>query len=119
MDGTRARALLGVPEHASTLELRRAFRQRALQTHPDHGGNADAFAELVRALAVLEPVAPNGATAATVAPPTSTVHRPATRMHVDTYDVDPTPGSVRRMRPTSASEPRFADVLAAALLAQR
>ena len=33
----------------SLLELKQAFRTRALQTHPDRGGDADAFMKLKRA----------------------------------------------------------------------
>ena len=33
----------------SLVELKQAFRQRALQTHPDRGGDADAFMKLKRA----------------------------------------------------------------------
>jgi hypothetical protein len=58
MDGSRARAVLGVPEHASSAELRRAFRRRSLVTHPDAGGDTDAFDEIVRAFSVLDCVAP-------------------------------------------------------------
>ena len=53
MDGPRARAVLGVAEHASPTELRRAFRERAKQTHPDLGGNRNAFMAAQRALDAL------------------------------------------------------------------
>ena len=58
MDGTRARALLGVAEHATHDDLRRAFRQRALATHPDHGGNAEAFVSTLSAFKVLQTQSP-------------------------------------------------------------
>lgn len=38
--------LLGVQPRATTEEIRRAFRARALSLHPDHGGDADAFRAL-------------------------------------------------------------------------
>lgn len=41
--------VLGVAKDASADELKRAFQQRALQTHPDQGGDADRFREVVRA----------------------------------------------------------------------
>ena len=48
MDGRRARIVLGVGNDAGPAEIRRAFRARALVTHPDHGGDRAAFAELDR-----------------------------------------------------------------------
>ncbi len=57
MDGSRARAVLGVSEHVSADELRRAFRRVSLVTHPDHGGDADAFTEALTAFRVLEATA--------------------------------------------------------------
>ncbi len=69
MDGRRARIVLGVGNDAGPAEIRRAFRARALVTHPDHGGNASSFAEIVDALAALDDV---------VAPPVFAVReRPA------------------------------------------
>ena len=35
--------LLGVPYHADAEAVRRAFRERARQTHPDRGGSTEAF----------------------------------------------------------------------------
>jgi DnaJ domain len=46
--GSRA-ALLGVSLGASLAELKQAFRRRALEAHPDHGGTATEFIELQRA----------------------------------------------------------------------
>jgi hypothetical protein len=42
-------AILGVPSTATDAELKRAFRARALERHPDRGGTADAFRDLTRA----------------------------------------------------------------------
>ena len=36
-------AVLGVERDADAAELRRAYRRRARQTHPDHGGSVGAF----------------------------------------------------------------------------
>jgi hypothetical protein len=40
---------LGVTAQATADELKRAFRQRALATHPDRGGDAEAFRQVQRA----------------------------------------------------------------------
>ena len=40
---------LGITARATADELKRAFRQRALATHPDWGGDAEAFREVQRA----------------------------------------------------------------------
>ena len=42
-------AVLGLAVGASRGEIKAAFRLRALATHPDHGGDADAFRELHQA----------------------------------------------------------------------
>lgn len=112
MDGTRARALLGVSEYASAHELRRAFRQRALQTHPDHGGDAQSFADLVEALQTLEV----RGTHAAVIPRATTPTVVSLVRHVDTYDV--TPGVPPRVFPTDRA-PSFAATLASAIAARR
>lgn len=39
-------SILGVEPDASVLEIKRAFRARALTTHPDHGGDPAAFRAL-------------------------------------------------------------------------
>lgn len=49
MDGNHARALLGVPSHAHPRHIRRAFRRAALAAHPDRGGDATTFRDLVAA----------------------------------------------------------------------
>jgi hypothetical protein len=56
MDGRRARALLGVAEHAGPEEIRRAFRARALETHPDRGGDRATFELVVLAFETLQHV---------------------------------------------------------------
>ena len=42
---------LGVPATATLAEIKAAFRKRALETHPDHGGEAPAFRTLRAAYA--------------------------------------------------------------------
>jgi curved DNA-binding protein CbpA len=44
---------LGVPEDADEATIKKAFRSKAQQAHPDKGGNAEKFGELVRAYEVL------------------------------------------------------------------
>ena len=51
-DGARATSIwetLGITARATADELKRAFRQRALATHPDRGGDAEAFRQVQRA----------------------------------------------------------------------
>ena len=38
--------VLGLPPNASAEELKRAYHKRALETHPDHGGDPDTFREV-------------------------------------------------------------------------
>lgn len=45
-------AILGVAPSASEEEVKRAYRQRALETHPDRGGEAEAFRAVQRAYEV-------------------------------------------------------------------
>jgi curved DNA-binding protein CbpA len=47
-------SLLGVREEASADELKKAFRQLALQQHPDKGGDDDKFHAIKQAHAILE-----------------------------------------------------------------
>jgi hypothetical protein len=42
----RGFAALGLPANATPEEVRAAFRQLALQVHPDHGGNTEDFIRL-------------------------------------------------------------------------
>ena len=41
--------ILGVTAQATDAEIKRAFRKRALETHPDHGGDGEAFRTLQQA----------------------------------------------------------------------
>jgi hypothetical protein len=50
--------VLGVRPGASADEVRAAWRRKALTTHPDHGGDEAAFAEVVEAYRVLTGEAP-------------------------------------------------------------
>jgi hypothetical protein len=111
MDGNRARALLGVPAHASTDAVRRAFRAVARSAHPDHGGDGALFRSLVEARTVLlavSPIGPRadaGAWAAHLRPPQVPM--------LDLVDV-------ARQRPAASAAPAppcFDDVLAAVLAA--
>ncbi|MBL9026566.1 MAG: J domain-containing protein [Myxococcales bacterium] len=36
-------AILGLPPEATVDEIKRAYRRRALETHPDRGGDAEVF----------------------------------------------------------------------------
>jgi hypothetical protein len=100
MDGRRARVVLGIAGDAGPAEIRRAFRARALVTHPDHGGDNTSFAELVEAFGALDSfvVDPAPVVAARTLMPTPS------RARFDAYD------SPRRPTPRRA----FADVLQAA-----
>ncbi len=46
-------ALLGVPRDASQDQIKRAYRRRARELHPDAGGDADAFKQVTHAYEVL------------------------------------------------------------------
>lgn len=48
-----ARALLGVSEEASIMEIKSAFRKMARSVHPDHNGSTEAMAQLNEAYAFL------------------------------------------------------------------
>lgn len=60
-----ARQVMGVSEIATTAEIRRAFRLKAKQAHPDRGGDAERFREVVEAYHLLQrlPVKPRPARA--------------------------------------------------------
>lgn len=46
-------SLLGVSRNANETEIKKAFRKKALQEHPDKGGDADKFKEINKAYTVL------------------------------------------------------------------
>lgn len=103
MDGRRARAVLGVAEHATHDEIRRAFRARALATHPDRGGDRSEFELAVLAFEALRSAgADHARRSAADAEPQRPRYRPFCA-----YD---TPGATRR-RPTRT----FDDVLRVAM----
>ena len=52
------RAVLGLPENATLVDARRAFRRLAKCTHPDKGGDGAVFATVVDAFDALRPVLP-------------------------------------------------------------
>ena len=39
--------LLGLPLHAGLQDVKKRFRELAMQYHPDHGGDAEKFIELM------------------------------------------------------------------------
>ncbi|CAL1129184.1 unnamed protein product [Cladocopium goreaui] len=49
-------AILGVENTASEAELRSAYRRQALRTHPDKGGSAEAFRQVLHAFEVLSSI---------------------------------------------------------------
>ena len=44
---------LDIPANANSATVKRAYKQKAKQTHPDKGGTADQFAKISRAYLVL------------------------------------------------------------------
>jgi DnaJ-class molecular chaperone len=58
MDGRHARRVLGVAADATADDVRRAYRARLHATHPDHGGNAEWFTEVLEAFAILRDAEP-------------------------------------------------------------
>lgn len=46
-------ALLGISRRATKKEIKKAYRQKSLEHHPDKGGDAQKFAEIARAYEVL------------------------------------------------------------------
>ena len=100
MDGRRARIVLGVDSDAGPDEIRRAFRARALVTHPDHGGDRGAFADLLDAVGALDTFGPPSSVTSLRPPAALSGNRP----RFDAYD-----------SPLRSAPPRaFADVLQAA-----
>jgi hypothetical protein len=103
MDGRHARAVLGVAEHASEDDIRRAFRQRALVTHPDRGGDRTAFELTVLAFETLQHVTISTPVARRAQPETP-MASPSARPRFSMYDST-------RLPPVR----QFADVLRVAL----
>ena len=93
MDGSAARAVLGLAPGTSRADIDIAFRRLAKATHPDHGGSAAAFRELVAARRT--------ALATTPATP-----RPLPFLHAATLDAAPDWGFSRlgSTRPASFAE---------------
>ena len=58
MDGRHARRVLGVASDAGPDEVRQAYRARLHATHPDHGGTAATFVEVLEAFAALRDAEP-------------------------------------------------------------
>ncbi len=96
MDGTRARATLGLAEHATQQDLRRAFRERAFATHPDHGGDSSTFVSTLNAFRALATTPVLSSTDLAPAGPASPAAR-GTGPRIDTYDCTPAP---RRQAPS-------------------
>lgn len=53
VNSTRYYELLGVDKKATTEEIRKAFRKKALKEHPDKGGDPEKFKEVTAAYEVL------------------------------------------------------------------
>jgi len=81
MTGRNPWAVLGVAEDATDDEIRRAFRRRVKQTHPDRGGDAGECAAVLRAFDAVRPAVaprpPSPAPAPFAAPPPSRRPGPA------------------------------------------
>jgi hypothetical protein len=107
MDGRRARVVLGVDNDASPDEIRRAFRARALSSHPDRGGDRVSFELAVLAFESLQHVNVSHPLPARAALPVRPA-LPGARPRVDVYD---SPVRRRAHRP-------FDDVLRAAIARQ-
>lgn len=58
MDGSTARAVLGVGPSANRADIEIAFRSAAKRAHPDAGGTSDGFRQLCQARTLLRRVAP-------------------------------------------------------------
>ena len=46
VDNNRFYEILGVPKTATTDEIKKAFKKKALKAHPDKGGDPEVFKEL-------------------------------------------------------------------------
>lgn len=53
VDSNKYYELLGVDKKATTEEIRKAFRKKALKEHPDKGGDPEKFKEISAAYEVL------------------------------------------------------------------
>ena len=53
VDNNKFYELLGVSKTATTLEIKKAFKKKALKAHPDKGGDPEVFKELNMAHEVL------------------------------------------------------------------
>ena len=53
VDNSKFYDLLGVDKKASTDEIKKAFRKKALKEHPDKGGDPEKFKEMTVAYEVL------------------------------------------------------------------
>jgi len=53
VDNKKFYELIGVPQTASTDEIKKAFRKKALKEHPDKGGDPEKFKEITVAYEVL------------------------------------------------------------------
>ncbi len=111
MDGTLARALLGVPTYATSDLIRRAFRVAAFNAHPDQGGDDLRFRQVVAARDLLLETAPEPTTS-DVADRFRAVTRPPAETTLDVTDI------VRAKAPAAPpAVPTFDEVLASVLAA--
>lgn len=53
VDNTKFYEMMGVSKSATTDEIKKAFRKKALKEHPDKGGDPEAFKELTVAYEIL------------------------------------------------------------------
>ena len=58
MDGSTARAVLGIGPGANRADIEIAFRSAAKRAHPDAGGTSDSFRQLCEARTLLKRSAP-------------------------------------------------------------
>ena len=53
VDNTKFYNLLGVEKNADTEQIKKAYRKKAMQHHPDRGGDEETFKEISRSYEVL------------------------------------------------------------------